>query len=83
MVFDALPSTLIEVYWKYTLNDIRVATRLHLGRQQALIVQDFDTMATLLSQAFGGKKGKKKGGQMAKAKSKAEMQNALKGLFGG
>jgi hypothetical protein len=68
-----------EVYWKYTLNDIRVATRLYLGRQQALIVQDFDTMAILLSQAFGSKK---KSGKVNKVKSKAGMQQALKGLLG-
>lgn len=81
MVYQTAPSVVSEVYWKYTLNDIRVAIRLHLGRQQALIVQDFDTMATLLSQAFGGKKSKK-GGAKKVAKSKADMQQAMKGMFG-
>jgi hypothetical protein len=59
-----------------------VAIRLHLGRQQALIVQDFDTMATLLSQAFGDGKKKSKGAKKNVAKSKAEMQQAMKGMFG-
>lgn len=79
-MFEVLPSTTSEVYWKYTFNDIRVAIRLYLGRKQASFVQDFDTMATIVSQAFGGGGKKKSGGKdgsKKQVKSKAEMRAAF------
>lgn len=52
--------------------------RLHLGREQALIVQNFQTIAMIVSQAFGGKKKK----DVAVPKTKEELETSFKSIFG-
>lgn len=56
MVFQLVPSQLNRLYWRITYNDIQVGTRLYLGHHQSKIVQEYETFAILLSQAFGGGK---------------------------
>jgi hypothetical protein len=54
-----------------------VKLRLYVGHRQALIVQDFQVMATILNQAFGGKKK-----EVAQPKTKAELELAFGSVFG-
>lgn len=77
-MFDSVPSDLDEIYWRCTLKDIRVKLRLYLGHQQALIVQNFQSMSIIVSQAFGGKKKDKP----VEPKSKAELELAFRSVFG-
>lgn len=77
-MFDSVPSDLDEIYWRCTLKDIRVKLRLYLGHQQALIVQYFQSMSIIVSQAFGGKKKDKP----AEPKSKDELELAFRSVFG-
>ena len=77
-MFDSVPSDLIEIYWRCSIKDIRVKLRLYLGHQQALIVQNFQSMATIVSQAFGGKKKDKP----VEPKSQAELELAFRSVFG-
>lgn len=78
MVFDSVPSEADEIYWRYTLKDIRVKLRLFLGKHQALIVQDFQTLSTIVSQAFGGKKKS----NVQEPKTKEEFDLAFRSVFG-
>jgi len=79
VIFDSVPSELSQIYWRYTLNDIKVKLRLYVGHTQASIVQDFQTMAIIVSQAFGG--GKKK--EVYEPKTKADLELAFGSVFGG
>jgi hypothetical protein len=42
--------------WEYSLDDMRVRIRLKIGEQQAKVHQDYQTLALIVSEAFGGKK---------------------------
>lgn len=87
-MFDCVPSDIQEVYWKYTHNDIKVKLRLHLGKEQAHIAQDFQTIALIVSQAFGdGKKpkGSSKSGSkpdVFEPSTAEEMRTAFNSVFG-
>jgi len=80
LVFDCVPSNILQVYWKNTLNDIKVKLRLYLGQRQAEIVQDLQNMSIVASRLFGGEKSDK--GDAIKPQTKAEMENAFKSVFG-
>jgi len=49
-----------------------------LGREQALISQNFQTMAILVSQAFGGKKKDK----AVVPQTKEELEASFRSVFG-
>jgi len=72
-----VPSELRRLYWTYTFWDIRVKTRLYLGREQAKVVQEYQTFATLLSQVFGGSDSNKN-----KNETPEQMQAALDRMLG-
>lgn len=78
LVFDTVPSELNTIYWRNTLKDIRVRLRLHMGQQQALIIQNFQTLATIVSQAFGAKKEKK----AVEPQTQAELEASFRSVFG-
>jgi hypothetical protein len=78
VVFDAIPSELPQIYWRCSLNDIRVKLRLYIGYEQSQVFQQFQTMALLLSQAFGGKKKDK---EVAQPKTKDELELAFRSVF--
>jgi len=78
LVFSVVPSETTEIYWRYTLKDIRVKLRLFMGNQQALIVQQFQTMATIVSQAFGSGKNKS---DTIKPQTKEELTAAFGSVF--
>ncbi len=78
-MFDSVPSDIDEIYWRCSLKDIRVKLRLYLGHQQALIVQNFQSLATIVSQAFGGKK---KNDDVVVPQSKDELEIAFRSVFG-
>jgi len=79
-VFATIPSELDEIYWRCTVKDIKVKMRLYLGRHQALIVQDFQNLATIVSQAFGGKKSS--ADNAVKPQSADELKAAFGSVFG-
>ena len=82
LVFDVVPSELRKLYWKYTLNDIKVRLKLYLGREQALILQSYDTMALLINQAFGGTSTKEASPPKEQAAGTlAEMTKSFAGMF--
>ena len=72
-----MPSDLTQIYWRCTLNDIRVKLRLYIGYEQSLIFQQYQTMALILSQAFGGEKKK----QVHEPKTKDELEMAFRSVF--
>lgn len=85
VAFDCVPSNLQKVYWKFTRNDIRVKLRLYLGERQAHILQDYQSLALIVSQALGGSKAK--GGRSSSEdkevpRTKQEMEAAFKSVFG-
>ena len=78
-----MPSEIQKLYWKITRHDLKVKLRLYLGHQQAIIHQDFQTLAIIANNALGG--GKKSGGDFDEAqipKNFSEAQMALNGVFG-
>lgn len=79
-MFDCVQSDLPEIYWRCTLNDIKVKLRLYLGKHQALIVQEYQTFALLLTQAFGGG-GKKNDHNTIRPQSKGELEAAFGSVF--
>ena len=78
VVFDTIPSELNQIYWRCTLNDIRVKLRLYIGHEQSLIFQQYQTMALILSQAFGGEKKNK---DVVKPATKDELEMAFRSVF--
>lgn len=50
-----------------------------MGREQALIIQNFQSMATIVSQAFGGKKDSNK---PVEPKTKEELEASFRSVFG-
>lgn len=78
-MFDSVPSELDQIYWRFTLNDIKVKLRLHLGHQQALVIQEYQTIAMIVGQAFGGKKNKS---NVVKPETAEELNAAFGSVFG-
>ena len=78
-MFNSVPSELDQIYWRFTLNDIKMKLRLHMGHHQALIVQEFQTIASIVGQAFGGKSNKAK---VVQPSSAEELQAAFGSVFG-
>jgi hypothetical protein len=58
---------------------LRVKTRLLLGYEMAKVHQDFQTLATVVSYAFGGKKKEE---EVLKPANLQDAQRKLAGLFG-
>jgi hypothetical protein len=52
--FDTVPSKLDKLYWSITFKDVKTRLKLKVGSAQAGFVQDYQTMALLLGQLFGG-----------------------------
>lgn len=84
LVFDLVPSQLPRMYWQYSLNDIKVKLKLYLGRQQALIMQQYDTLALLINQAFGSSSSSGKPGNPPTERTVGtfdEMKTAIASIF--
>lgn len=82
-MFDCVPSSIQEVYWKFSRNDFKVRLRLYVGERQAEVVQNYQTMGMILSQAFSAKSGSDtSSGEDVVPQNKAEMTAAFKGVFG-
>lgn len=71
------------MFWKYTLNDIRVKLRLYLGEKQSEAVQNYESLALVASEIFGGKKGARPQGDRKVAQTEAEIMAGMKDIFGG
>jgi hypothetical protein len=48
------------VYWTHSLKDLRTALNLKVGHQQSLILQEYQTISSLLALVFGGKSSQPK-----------------------
>lgn len=83
-MFDCPPSNLPEVYWKFTRNDLKVKLRLYLGERQAQILQNYQSLGLVVSQALGGSKGKqdKFHTDAEVPRTKEEMLQAFKSVLG-
>lgn len=79
LVFDSIPSDLDQIYWRCTLNDIKVKLRLYLSSRQAAFVQDYQTIALIVGQAFGSKKNKV---DAVKPQTAEELKAAFGSVFG-
>lgn len=75
--FDEVPSRAMELVWKYSATDLKVKVRVKLGSKQAEILQNYQTLALIISQAFGGTK---KSDNVPK--SKQELEAALNSVLG-
>jgi hypothetical protein len=83
--FDTAPSRLPIVFWAHSHNDLQTKVRLKIGHEQAKVIQDFQTMAQILSAAFGGggkSSGSAPSGDVAKPQSVEELQAAMTNVFG-
>jgi hypothetical protein len=84
--FDVVPSELPRILWKYTREDIKIRTRLKLGEGQAHHVQQFQTIATLLSGFLGGETSESSGSDSEssseKPKNFEDAQRQLAAVFG-
>lgn len=80
LAFDEVPSNLLKVYWKVTREDIKVKLRLYLGQRHALILQDYQSMALVASNALGG--GSKVQDEEDAPQTWAEAQMAFQSVFG-
>lgn len=49
-----VPTELPRLLWSRTKKDITMATQLKIGERQAMVMQDYQTIGALLSEAFGG-----------------------------
>lgn len=78
-MFDCVPSSLPEVYWRFTRNDLKVKLRLFLGERQARILQDYQNLALVASQALGGSKKGDTDSEIPKTKE--QIQAAFRSVF--
>ena len=58
-VFDCGPSQLARHYWTNTFGDLKTRLRIRFGFEHARLIQGFENLALVGSQALGG--GKKDG----------------------
>lgn len=77
-----MPSNLPTLYWKYSFNDVKTKLKLYLGREQALVIQSYDTLALLVEQAFGDGKPSTPEPAVRVASTLTEMQAAFGSMFG-
>lgn len=74
-----------EVFWKYTLKDIKVQLKLYLGEKQSEAIQTYESLILVAGQIFGdGKKGKSRPqkGDRDTAQTKGEIAAKMKEIFG-
>lgn len=71
-VFSTTPSGLDDLLWTVTLEDIRIKLKLKVGYEQAIILQQFSNVATIVSKALGG--GKEEKGEAPKDIVDAQLQ---------
>ncbi|WP_152613160.1 hypothetical protein [Inquilinus limosus] len=74
------PSSISEVYWSHSLRDLRTLTKITYGFHAAQVVQQYETFASVVSAALGGKKKKTEAPQY---NSVQEAQLALARVLGG
>lgn len=69
------------MYWVYTLDDLKTKTRLFLSDKQAQAAQDFQNLALVARQLFGGKSDKPTE-EIEVPKNIHEMKSAFNKVFG-
>lgn len=84
-MFDCAPSNRREVFWKYTLNDIKVRLKLYLGEKQSEALQTYESLVLVASQLFGDSKKKpkaKNSDSHETVSTKAGIEAKMKEIFG-
>lgn len=82
-VFDVSPSKLGPVKWGNSFRDIEIRTKLKIGEKQAGIVQDYQTLISVVSEVFGGKpKQENPSPSAATPRNGAELTAAFNSVFG-
>jgi hypothetical protein len=66
------------VFWEVTLDDIRAKIRLHIGQQQALVIQNFQTLNKVVALAFGAPEKERP----KEVQSKGELKAKFAAIFG-
>ncbi len=83
-MFKTVPSKCSEVFWQYTLEDIKVSLGLYLGQKQSEAVQNYESLLLVAGKLFGEEdKGRKAPPKNQKvAKTKAEIMAGMTEIFG-
>ncbi|MDB2579626.1 hypothetical protein N9Y00_11510 [Tateyamaria sp.] len=81
LAFDCVPSELNRLFWRFTRNDLSIKIRLYLGQKQAEALQDFQNIALVASQLFGGKKNEE-AKKVETPQTEGEMLSAFANVFG-
>lgn len=73
-----------EVYWSNTFTDIKCLIRLAFEYEQVKALQDFESMAIIISKALGGSKDNKPGSStnVMKPQTVEELEAALRIVTG-
>lgn len=66
------------MFWEVTLEDIKTKIKLHIGQQQAMIVQNFQTLQKVVNLAFGEPEKEKP----PEVQSKGELKAKFAAIFG-
>tara|TARA_R110002074_G_scaffold399908_1_gene594104 strand:+ start:661 stop:939 length:279 start_codon:yes stop_codon:yes gene_type:complete len=84
LVFKTTPSNLSEVFWQYTLEDIKMSLRLYLGERQSEAVQYYESLLLVAGKLFGSEdKGSRAPPENTKvASTKAEIMAGMTEIFG-
>lgn len=81
--FQTVPSRLPQVYWAYTLKDLKFKLRVAAGEALASHNQTFEALAKVVTQALGGGTSKSKSPPDAtEVQSKDQMLRAFNSVFG-
>ncbi|HYG34258.1 MAG TPA: hypothetical protein VEC99_05715 [Clostridia bacterium] len=73
------------MFWEISYEDIKTRVRLYMGERQALISQEFQTLAQVVKMAFGSDEKAKKEAELAnipKPKSAGELRHHFNKVFG-
>ena len=82
-VFDVSPSHLRKILWSNSLTDIEVRTKLKLGFEQAVLVQGYQSLISVVSAALGGKPTQAEVAVPVVPQTREELEASFKAVFGG
>ncbi len=83
-MFDVSPSATRIVLWENSLADIETRTKIKLGFEQAVLVQGYQTLISVVSSALGGKPNRSHENEdVTLPQDPKDIQAAFKAVFGG
>lgn len=86
-MFKQVPSNLSEVFWQYTLYDIKMSLKLYLGQEQSRAVQYYESLLEVAGHIFGSEKSGSSKPRVAPedqktASTKKEIMAGMTEIFG-